>query len=81
MGQGVSASGSRGVCFWVLGGSASGFKEEGMYTPRTDTPYADMIIEAGYWNALFISSTGNVSVSIWVIPLVTIPLLDFVMIH
>ena len=52
-----------------------------MYTPRADTPYADMIIEAGYWNALFISSTGNVSVSIWVIPLVTIPLLDFVMIH
>ena len=32
-------------------------------------------------NALFITSTGNVSVSRWVITLVTIPLLDFVMIH
>ena len=32
-------------------------------------------------NALFIISTGNVSVSRWVINLVTIPLLDFVMIH
>ena len=32
-------------------------------------------------NALFITSTGNVSVSIWVLTLVTIPLLNFVMIH
>ena len=32
-------------------------------------------------NALFITSTGNVSVSRWVITLVTIPLLDFVMIQ
>ena len=32
-------------------------------------------------NALFITSTANVSVSRWVITLVTIPLLDFVMIH
>ena len=32
-------------------------------------------------NALFITSTGNVSVSRWVLTLVTIPLLDFVMIH
>ena len=32
-------------------------------------------------NALHITSTGNVSVSRWVITLVTIPLLDFVMIH
>ena len=32
-------------------------------------------------NALFITSTGKVSVSRWVITLVTIPLLDFVMIH
>ena len=32
-------------------------------------------------NALFISSTGNVSVSSWVITLVTMPLLGFVMIH
>ena len=34
-------------------------------------------------NALFITSTGNVdlSVSRWVITLVTIPLLEFVMIH
>ena len=32
-------------------------------------------------NALFITSTSNVSVSRWVITLVTIPLLDFVMIH
>ena len=31
-------------------------------------------------NALYISSTCNVSVSRWVIPLVMIPLLDFVMI-
>ena len=31
-------------------------------------------------NALFITSTGNVSVSRWVITLVTIPLLDFAMI-
>ena len=31
--------------------------------------------------ALYITSTGNVSVARWVIPLVTIPLLDFVMIH
>ena len=32
-------------------------------------------------NALYITCTGNVSVSRWVIPLVTLPLLDFVMIH
>ena len=32
-------------------------------------------------NALFITSTSNVSVSRWVITLVAIPLLDFVMIH
>ena len=32
-------------------------------------------------NALFITSTGNVSVNKWVITLVTIQLLDFVMIH
>ena len=32
-------------------------------------------------NALFIISTGNVSVGRWVITLVTIPLLDFVMIY
>ena len=32
-------------------------------------------------NALFIISSGNASVSRWVINLVTIPLLDFVMIH
>ena len=32
-------------------------------------------------NAPFITSTGNVSVSRWVITLVTIPLLNFVMIH
>ena len=32
-------------------------------------------------NALFITNTGNVSVSRWVITLVTIPLLDFVMIN
>ena len=32
-------------------------------------------------NALYITSTGNVFVARWVIPLVTIPLLDFVMIH
>ena len=32
-------------------------------------------------NALFITSTGNVSVSRWVTTLVTIPLLDLVMIH
>ena len=32
-------------------------------------------------NALFITSTSNASISRWVIPLVTIPLLDFVMIH
>ena len=32
-------------------------------------------------NALFITSTGNVSVSRWVVTLVSIPLLDFVMIH
>ena len=31
-------------------------------------------------NVLFITSTGNVSVSRWVITLVTIPLLDFDMI-
>ena len=32
-------------------------------------------------NALFITSTGHVYVSRWLITLVTIPLLDFVMIH
>ena len=32
-------------------------------------------------NALYITSTGNLSVASWVIPLVTIPLLDLVMIH
>ena len=32
-------------------------------------------------NTLYITCTGNASVSRWVIPLVTIPLLDFVMIH
>ena len=32
-------------------------------------------------NALYITSTSNVSVARWVIPLVTIPLLDLVMIH
>ena len=32
-------------------------------------------------NTLFITSTGNVSVSRWVITSVTIPLSDFVMIH
>ena len=32
-------------------------------------------------NALYITSTGNVSVNRWVITLVTIPLLDFIMIH
>ena len=32
-------------------------------------------------NTLYITSTGNVSVARWVIPLVTIPLLDFIMIH
>ena len=32
-------------------------------------------------NAIFITSTDNVSVSRWVITLVTIPLSDFVMIH
>ena len=32
-------------------------------------------------NVFLITSTGNVSVSRWVITLVTIPLLDFVMIH
>ena len=32
-------------------------------------------------NTLCITSTGNVFVASWVIPLVTIPLLDFVMIH
>ena len=31
--------------------------------------------------ALLITSTGNVSVSRWVITLITIPLLDFVTIH
>ena len=34
-----------------------------------------------YENALFITGTGNVFVSKWEITLVTIPLLDFVMIH
>ena len=32
-------------------------------------------------NALYITSTGNLFVARWVIPLVTIPLLDFVIIH
>ena len=32
-------------------------------------------------NTLYITSTGNVSVARWVMPLVTIPLLDLVMIH
>ena len=32
-------------------------------------------------NALFITSTGNVSATRWVIPLVTILILDFVIIH
>ena len=32
-------------------------------------------------NALFITSTGNLSASRWVIALVTMPLLDIVMIH
>ena len=32
-------------------------------------------------NELCITSTGNVFVASWEIPLVTIPLLDFVMIH
>ena len=32
-------------------------------------------------NTLCITSSGNVFVASWVIPLVTIPLLDFVMIH
>ena len=32
-------------------------------------------------NALYITNNGNVSVARWVIPLVTIPLLDFFMIH
>ena len=32
-------------------------------------------------NALFITSTGNVFVASWLIPLVTVPLLDLVMIH
>ena len=32
-------------------------------------------------NVLYITSTGNVSVSRWVIPLVIIPLFYFVMIH
>ena len=32
-------------------------------------------------NALYITITGNVSVARWVIPLVTIPLLDLVTIH
>ena len=40
------------------------------YLPRSSTD-----------KALFITSTGNVSVSRWVITLVTIPLLDLVMIH
>ena len=31
-------------------------------------------------NALYITSTGNVSINRWVIPLVMIPILDFVMI-
>ena len=32
-------------------------------------------------NALYITSTGNVFVARWVIPLVNILLLDFIMIH
>ena len=32
-------------------------------------------------NAVYITSNGNVFVARWVLPLVTIPLLDFVMIH
>ena len=32
-------------------------------------------------NVLYITSTSNVSVARWVIPVVTIPLLDLVMIH
>ena len=32
-------------------------------------------------NALYITSTSNVSVARWVIPVVTIPLLDLVTIH
>ena len=32
-------------------------------------------------NALYITSTSNVSVARWVIPFVTIPLLDLVTIH
>ena len=32
-------------------------------------------------NALYITNTGNVSVARWILPLVTIPLLDFVMIN
>ena len=32
-------------------------------------------------NALYITNTGNVFVARWVIPLVNIPLLDFIMIH
>ena len=35
----------------------------------------------GNGNALCITSTGNIFVTRWVIPLVTIALLDFVMIH
>ena len=38
-------------------------------------------VGTGNENALFISSTGNVSVTSWVITLVIIPLLGFVMIH
>ena len=40
------------------------------YLPRGSNEYA-----------LYIISTGNVSVARWVIPLVTIPLLDLVMSH
>ena len=32
-------------------------------------------------NALYITTTGNISISRWLIPLVTIPFLNFVMIH
>ena len=32
-------------------------------------------------NACSVTMNGNVSAAIWVIPLVTIPFLDFVMIH
>ena len=51
---------------WYLFRMVSGNR----YLPRGSNEYV-----------LYITSTGNVSVARWVIPLVTIPLLDLVMSH